>query len=110
MTHGALQTLFVPRGIVDSHQEAVGDGPLASFTHGSVVTVRACGVAEEMGQRQRGEAHNHIMLPGILMNLKNIYIYYCVLSTFLRKIPHINLPVLLYKPDFKCSLILYNIM
>lgn len=40
LTHGALQTLLVPRRIVDAHQEAVGDGPLASFTHGGVVAFR----------------------------------------------------------------------
>lgn len=38
LTHGALQTLLVPRRIVDAHQEAVGDGSLASFTHGWMVT------------------------------------------------------------------------
>lgn len=38
LTHGALQTLLVPWGVVDSHQEAVGDGSLASFTHGGMMT------------------------------------------------------------------------
>ena len=41
LTHGALQTLLVPRRVVDAHQEAVGDGPLASFTHRGMVTVAA---------------------------------------------------------------------
>lgn len=49
LTHGALQTLLVPRRVVDSHQEAVGDGPLASFTHGGMVTVRAWKTEEESG-------------------------------------------------------------
>lgn len=39
LTHGALQTLLVPRRIVDPHQEAVGNGTLASFTHGRMMTV-----------------------------------------------------------------------
>jgi len=39
LTHGALQTLLVPRGVVDSHQEAVGDGPLASLTRRRMVAV-----------------------------------------------------------------------
>lgn len=41
LTHGALQTLLVPRRVVDPHQEAVGDGALASFTHGRMVTLAA---------------------------------------------------------------------
>lgn len=41
LTHGALQTLLVPWRVVDPHQEAVGDGTLASFTHGWMMTVRA---------------------------------------------------------------------
>lgn len=43
LTHGALQTLFVPRRVVDPHQEAVGDGPLASLAHRRMVTVAPCG-------------------------------------------------------------------
>lgn len=39
LTHSALQTLLMPRRVVDPHQEAVGDGTLASFTHGRMVTV-----------------------------------------------------------------------
>lgn len=42
LTHGALQTLFVPRGLVDAHQEAVGYGPLATLTHRLLMTLRAC--------------------------------------------------------------------
>lgn len=42
LTHGALQTLFVPRGLVDAHQEAVGYGPLATLTHRLLMAVRAC--------------------------------------------------------------------
>lgn len=50
LTHGALQTLLVPRRIVDPHQEAVGDGTLASFTHGRMMTV---GPWETNKKRQR---------------------------------------------------------
>lgn len=42
LAHGALQTLLVPRRVVDPHQEAVGDGPLASLAHRRMVTVAAC--------------------------------------------------------------------
>lgn len=41
LTHGALQTLFVPRGLVDAHQEAVGYGPLATLTHRLLMALRA---------------------------------------------------------------------
>lgn len=54
LTHGALQTLFMPRGIVDSHQEAVGDGTLASFTHGSVMTFSPWEKAQEFPVRKKG--------------------------------------------------------
>lgn len=37
LTHGALQTLFVPRRLVDAHQKAVGDGPLAALADGLVL-------------------------------------------------------------------------
>lgn len=36
LAHGALQTFFVPRRVVDPHQEAVRNGTLASLTHGRV--------------------------------------------------------------------------
>lgn len=42
LTHGALQTLLVPRRVVDPHQEAVGDGTLASLTHRRMMTVAPC--------------------------------------------------------------------
>lgn len=50
LTHGALQTLFVPRRVVDPHQEAVGDGPLASLAHRRMVTVAPCGARPEETQ------------------------------------------------------------
>lgn len=65
LTHGALQTLLVPRRVVDPHQEAVGDGTLASLTHRRMMTVAPCVVggrrtAQEMrrGARQPGESPN----------------------------------------------------
>lgn len=42
LTHGALQTLLVPRRVVDPHEEAVGDGTLASLTHRRMMTVAPC--------------------------------------------------------------------
>lgn len=39
LTHGALQTLLVPRRVVHPHQEAVGDGTLASFAHRRMMAV-----------------------------------------------------------------------
>lgn len=42
LTRRALQTLLVPGRLVDSHQEAVGDRPLAALADGGMRTVRAC--------------------------------------------------------------------
>lgn len=50
LAHGALQTLLVPRRVVDPHQEAVGDGPLAPLAHRRVVAVAPCAA----GRRRHG--------------------------------------------------------
>lgn len=42
LTRRALQTLLVPGRLVDSHQEAVGDGPLAALADGGMRAVGAC--------------------------------------------------------------------
>lgn len=42
LTRRALQTLLVPGRFVDSHQEAVGDGPLAALADGGMRAVGAC--------------------------------------------------------------------
>lgn len=47
LTRRALQTLLVPGRLVDSHQEAVGDGPLAALADGGVRAVGACSAQDE---------------------------------------------------------------
>lgn len=47
LTRRALQTLLVPGRLVDSHQEAVGDGPLAALADGGVRAVGACSARGE---------------------------------------------------------------
>lgn len=47
LTRRALQTLLVPGRFVDSHQEAVGDGPLAALADGGMRAVGACGAQGE---------------------------------------------------------------
>ena len=42
LAHGALQTLLMPRRVVDPHQEAVRDGTLAPLTHRWMLAVRPC--------------------------------------------------------------------
>lgn len=54
LTHGALQTLLVPGRVVDPHQEAVGDGPLAALTHRRVVAVGSWR-RDRVEARQSGE-------------------------------------------------------
>lgn len=49
LTRSALQTLLVPGGLVDSHQEAVRDGPLAALAHGGMRAVGACSAQGESG-------------------------------------------------------------
>ena len=63
LTHGALQTLFVPRGVVDPHQEAVGDGPLAPLTHRGVRAVRPCKAAAWVSHVHRGEYLDSCLIP-----------------------------------------------
>ena len=60
LTHGTLQTLFVPRGVVDPHQEAVGDGPLAPLTHRGVRAVGSCNAAARVSHVHRGENRIHV--------------------------------------------------
>lgn len=47
LTRRALQTLLVPGRLVDSHQEAVGDGSLAALADGGMRAVRACSAQGE---------------------------------------------------------------
>lgn len=47
LTRRALQTLLVPGRLVDSHQEAVGDGPLAALADGGMRAVGACSAQGE---------------------------------------------------------------
>lgn len=47
LTRRALQTLLVPGRLVDSHQEAVGDGPLAALADGGMRAVGACSAQDE---------------------------------------------------------------
>lgn len=47
LTRRALQTLLVPGRLVDSHQEAVGDGPLAALANGGMRAVGACSAQDE---------------------------------------------------------------
>lgn len=47
LTCRALQTLLVPGRLVDSHQEAVGDGPLAALADGGMRAVGACSAQGE---------------------------------------------------------------
>lgn len=47
LTRRALQTFLVPGRLVDSHQEAVGDGPLAALAHGGMRAVGACSAQGE---------------------------------------------------------------
>lgn len=47
LTRRALQALLVPGRLVDSHQEAVGDGPLAALADGGMRAVGACSAQGE---------------------------------------------------------------
>lgn len=47
LTCRALQTLLVPGRLVDSHQEAVGDGPLAALADSGMRAVGACSAQDE---------------------------------------------------------------
>lgn len=47
LTRRALQTLLVPGRLIDSHQEAVGDGPLAALADGGMRAVGACSAQGE---------------------------------------------------------------
>lgn len=55
LTHGALQTLLVPRRVVHPHQEAVGDGTLASFTHRRMMTVAPWEEEKQKKRKRKGK-------------------------------------------------------
>lgn len=61
LTRRALQTLLVPGRLVDSHQEAVRDGPLAALADGGMRAVGACSAQGE----SRAVSADQPACPGI---------------------------------------------